>query len=455
MAQSFEESASSDLLWRHLRDHHGISKTDTAQRRALLADPSLFTVPAKITDHPSTPTESKLAPALAYHDVAIEHSGRGIQLTVNEQQCLISLCRDLMEHYELGHYPKSFWIRVSTALQEQTGRRYSWQSCRRRIAGYITKRKAYWAAYKLTNQEPDCDMNEDIADDVDSWMGSCDRKLGRPVRHEVALKVAEKPAEETPPLRVSVQQLIKYTRVSNWVESLPPPAEMEPIPTKFGIPSLSWCPPFSGHQSLSQSQSPSQSPRLNDISMYRQRPGAPRGIHLAPSNTPSHRDQPAEQHDISGNVANGLATERQEQAPRTGDETSAAYNNQGSQLPETSHNTQVSNKRPRDETDNDETALDRPIRRIRKDPPSHPSDGLPPSREITANGTKAVDSSVDNTFSKLWERVAPLFKDPILNQTPAAVKSESIMRDLFGEIGMALTKAFSRLKEDNDELAKI
>ncbi|KAF7586562.1 hypothetical protein BBP40_008661 [Aspergillus hancockii] len=358
-----------------------------------------------------------------------------------------------MEHYELGHYPKSFWIRVSTELQERTGRRYSWQSCRRRIAGYITKRKAYWAAYKLTNQEPECDMNEDIADDVDSWMGSCDRKLGRPVRHEVALKAAEKPpVEETPPLRVSVQQLIKYTRVSNWVESLPPPAEMDPLPTKFGIPSLSWCPPFTSHQSLSNSQSPSQSPRLNDISMYRQRPGAPRGIHLAPSNTPSHRDQPTEQQDVSGKVANGLATERPEHAPRTGDELSAAYN-QGSQLPETSHNTQVSNKRPRDNDDIEE--IDRPVRRLRQDPPTHPSGGLSPNHEITANGTKAIDSSVENTFSKLWERVAPLFKDPILNQSLAAVKSESIMRDLFGEIGMALTKAFSRLKEDNDEPAKI
>ncbi|GAB1191902.1 hypothetical protein APSETT444_001086 [Aspergillus pseudonomiae] len=424
MVQSLEESASSESLWRHLRDHHGISKTDSQRR--LLTDPS-FNIPARITDHPSTPTESKLASGLLYNDVAVEHSGRGIQLTVNEQQCLIS------------HYPKSFWIRISTALQEQTGRRYSWQSCRRRIIGYITKRKAYWAAYKY-NQIPECDIHSDVAEDIDSWMGSCDKKLGRPVRHEVALKAAEKP-EEAPPLRVSVQQLIKYTRVSNWVESLPPPAEMDPLPTKFGIPSLSWCPPFSSHQSLSHSQSPSQSPVLNEISMYRQRAGAPRGIHLAPSNTPSYRGQPTEQ----------------QERPKLPPLTNSAVQTQASPgaVPETSHNTQTSNKRPRDDDDDGDAARDHPARRLRQDEPSHPSGTVTLNQESAVNDIKAVDSSVENTFGKLWERVAPLFKDPVLAQGPAAMKSESIMRDLFSEIGTALTKAFTRMREDNDEPQKM
>ncbi|KAE8388311.1 hypothetical protein BDV23DRAFT_159472 [Aspergillus alliaceus] len=446
MAQSFEESASSDLLWRHLRDHHGIHKPDSPQRRALLADPS-FTVPAKITDNPSTPTESKIAPGL-YNDVAIEHSGRGIQLTVHEQQCLVSLCRDMMDHYELGHYPKSFWIRISAALQEQTGRRYSWQSCRRRISGYITKRKTYWASYKVNNL-PDCDMHSDIAYDVDSWMGSCDRKMGRPVRHEVALKAAEKP-EEAPPLRVSVQQLIKYTRVSQWVESLPPPSEMEPLPTKFGIPSSTWCLPFSGHQSLSHSQSPSQSPVLNGISMYRQRAGAPHGIHLAPSNTPSHRGQPTEQQNISGNQDKGVSTEAHGPSPYTNGPVQTL-----NPVLEASGNIQTNNKRPRDDDDNNNAALDRPARRLRQEEPSYPSATLSPNQEDTVNGLRAIDISVENTFSKLWERVAPLFKDPAVTQNPTAVKSESIMRDLFGEIGTALTKAFSRMREDIDEPEKI
>ncbi|EIT80062.1 hypothetical protein F9C07_895 [Aspergillus flavus] len=426
LVQSLEESASSESIWRHLRGHHGISKTS-------------FNVPARITDHPSTPTESKVTSGLLYNDVAVEHSGRGIQLTVNEQQCLISLCRNMMDHYELGHYPKSFWIRISAALQEQTGRRYSWQSCRRRIIGYITKRKAYWAAYKY-NHIPECDMHSEVADDVDSWMGSCDRKLGRPVRHEVALKAAEKP-EEAPPLRGSVQQLIKYTRVSNWVESLPPPAEMDPLPTKFGIPSLSWCPPFSSHQSFSHTQSPSQSPVLNEISMYRQRAGAPRGIHLAPSNTPSYRGQPTEQ----------------QERPKLSPLTNGAVQPQASPgvVPETSHNTQAGNKRPRDDDDNDDAAHDRPAHRLRQDEPSHPSATITLNQESALNGTTAVDSSVENTFGKLWERVAPLFKDPVLAQGPAALKSESIMRDLFSEIGTALTKAFTRMREDNDEPEKI
>ncbi|GAB1204216.1 hypothetical protein APSETT445_002865 [Aspergillus pseudonomiae] len=344
-----------------------------------------------------------------------------------------------MDHYELGHYPKSFWIRISTALQEQTGRRYSWQSCRRRIIGYITKRKAYWAAYKY-NQIPECDIHSDVAEDIDSWMGSCDKKLGRPVRHEVALKAAEKP-EEAPPLRVSVQQLIKYTRVSNWVESLPPPAEMDPLPTKFGIPSLSWCPPFSSHQSLSHSQSPSQSPVLNEISMYRQRAGAPRGIHLAPSNTPSYRGQPTEQ----------------QERPKLPPLTNSAVQTQASPgaVPETSHNTQTSNKRPRDDDDDGDAARDHPARRLRQDEPSHPSGTVTLNQESAVNDIKAVDSSVENTFGKLWERVAPLFKDPVLAQGPAAMKSESIMRDLFSEIGTALTKAFTRMREDNDEPQKM
>ncbi|KAE8356622.1 hypothetical protein BDV28DRAFT_126631 [Aspergillus coremiiformis] len=373
----------------------------------------------------------------------MEHSGRGIQLTVWEQQCLISLCRDMMDHYELGYYPKSFWLKVSAALQEQTGRRYSWQSCQRRIVGYIRKRKAFWASYKR-DHIPDCDMRTVVADEVDSWMGSCDRKFGRPVRQEVALEAAEK-AEEAPPLRIPVHHLIKYTRVSNWVESLPSPAEMEILP-KFGMPSSTWCRHFASHQS----QSPSQTPILNAISMDRQRVDAVRGIPLAASNTPSYRGQPPKPQDISGKLDNGLATEKQKTLPCT----TGAVQPQASPAPETSRNTQTSTKRPRDDG-NDDAALDRPARRLRQDETSYPSGALSPNHEGAVSSTKPVDTSVEYEFSNLWERVAPIFKDPILTQKVAAVKSESIMRDLFSEIGTALTKAFSRMTEDNDEPEKI
>ncbi|KAE8152435.1 hypothetical protein BDV25DRAFT_151129 [Aspergillus avenaceus] len=427
-----------DLMLQHLHEC-GLRRKDTPQNRTSLA------VPAKIPDQASTPTASK--PTL--DDTTIEpYHGRGIRLNVYEQQCLISICRDLMEHYELGHHPKSFWLQVSASLFQQTGRRYSWQSCRRRIAGYIEKRKAYWFAYKL-NQDPECDMHDDVADDLDSWMGSCDRRAGRPVRQEVAMKSVEKPEERNtsgPVQLVSMQQLIKYTRVANWVDSLPHPREMDSLPTKFGIPSLTWSSPFYNLQTLSYSQSPSQSPLQAEFPLNRQRPGAPRATQLPTSETPSYAGLPNGHPENSRKSANEVIVERPERAP-------SATQNRASYAQENPHNTQAGNKRPRDD-DHDNAAVEPPARRLRKDPTSQPTESISPNREDAANDAMAIDGSVENTFGKLWERVAPLFKDPALTSHPTAIKSESIMRDLFSEIGTALAKAFSRLREDNGEVAK-
>lgn len=60
-------------------------------------------------------------------------SGRGKQLTAQEVSALYDLCKALMNDGRFADQTKRFWREVAQAFERQTGRPYSWQSCRRRI----------------------------------------------------------------------------------------------------------------------------------------------------------------------------------------------------------------------------------------------------------------------------------------------------------------------------------
>ncbi|OOQ91618.1 hypothetical protein PEBR_08817 [Penicillium brasilianum] len=60
-------------------------------------------------------------------------SGRGKRLTALEESALLDLCKVRTKGGCFADQPKRFWREVSQAFEKETGRPYSWQSCRRRM----------------------------------------------------------------------------------------------------------------------------------------------------------------------------------------------------------------------------------------------------------------------------------------------------------------------------------
>lgn len=60
-------------------------------------------------------------------------SGRGKQLTARQEAVLIGLCEQQNIGGRYADEPKAFWRWIANTFTHQTGRDYSWQSCRRRM----------------------------------------------------------------------------------------------------------------------------------------------------------------------------------------------------------------------------------------------------------------------------------------------------------------------------------
>lgn len=61
-------------------------------------------------------------------------SGRGRPLTAQQEATLIALCMARTAGNPCANQTKQFWRSVAAALERETGRPYSWLSCRRRMA---------------------------------------------------------------------------------------------------------------------------------------------------------------------------------------------------------------------------------------------------------------------------------------------------------------------------------
>jgi hypothetical protein len=62
--------------------------------------------------------------------------GRGRQLTARQEAKLIELCEQQNLRGRYADEPKAFWRWISEHFKHQTGRDYSWQSCRRRMTKF-------------------------------------------------------------------------------------------------------------------------------------------------------------------------------------------------------------------------------------------------------------------------------------------------------------------------------
>jgi hypothetical protein len=82
-------------------------------------------IPTSTSAHAEQP-QSSTVPASA-------RSGRGRQLTARQEFTLVQLCEERNTGDRYAKKTKKFWCCVSDAFKHETGRPYSWQSCRRRI----------------------------------------------------------------------------------------------------------------------------------------------------------------------------------------------------------------------------------------------------------------------------------------------------------------------------------
>lgn len=75
---------------------------------------------------PEEPTDSPPAPP----------SGRGKQLSRFQEAALIRISKERQGINPFIKHRKAFWVGISELLEKETGRVYSWQSCRRRMVAW-------------------------------------------------------------------------------------------------------------------------------------------------------------------------------------------------------------------------------------------------------------------------------------------------------------------------------
>ncbi|PYH65443.1 uncharacterized protein BO88DRAFT_372421 [Aspergillus vadensis CBS 113365] len=343
---------------------------------------------------------------------SLPFAGRGRQLSVPEQVCLVNLCAASMNDDDAHNHPKSFWIKISNKLELQTGRRYSWQSCRRRIQTYISKRKAHWEAYANGDPYPGVDIDTEVWDLLTSWLVKYntprDVTAKAPLGAAVALptRVEPQPPQVPEPVRMVPEQGLvqistKIERVLVWLKSLPPLEDMEAMRTWTGY--------------------------VDPLADWMSRSKVRRERRLVFQKTKNGEEQPEFGTD-------GLT------------DPALAYLPQPHQPSVALHEPLQGTKRPREL---DDSFAERPAQRIRVDPGSHPS-GSPYAEEHADNAhlkRKLVESYFESTFGKLIDRLSARFRAQGAKQQDAPGSCEAIMRDLFKDVGVAVAKALVRMDE--------
>ena len=113
-------------------------------------------------------------------------SGRGKRLTVPEEEALVRITRQSMDDYDVEACQKRFWTLISKMLEIDTGRSYSWQSCRRRMTGNVASRLAHRSSVRSGLDPPKDDMHPMIAEKIDWWLDMVDAKNAKIKEQEEA-----------------------------------------------------------------------------------------------------------------------------------------------------------------------------------------------------------------------------------------------------------------------------
>ncbi len=340
-------------------------------------------------------------------EAAVSKKPRRGPLDINEQFALIKVCEKRAKYKEISEISSSkFWIGIEVALEREIGRRYSHYSCRRRINEFITQRAVNRDAIKNGSKPPFTLIDPKIISMLDTWKEMDEFK--EQLEKEKAL------SQLVGPQRAEVPQNNKLQRVADWVKSLPDP-EPQPLVTP---PSTN-----SSQTPVKQDEASSLWARYRKIEDYR---AIARSNHLRALN-------------------NDIVSSRQ------------LLSNIKEQLNSTLHDqrtppqTLTGVKRPREDDDaTPDRAAPRPRTQL-TDPESMTKPVLKQSpgnsHVLPHSDRNPVQNQIETVFGKFWDNMLPYFKERAMRDDLCITKSETIMHDLFKEVGAAMTRAFIKLEQ--------
>ncbi|KAL4782490.1 hypothetical protein BJX76DRAFT_288761 [Aspergillus varians] len=339
------------------------------------------------------------------NETAVSRKPKRGPLDINEQIALIKVCEKRAKYSEITEISSSkFWIGVEVALEREIGRRYSHASCRRRITDFIAQRTAYRNAIQNGTKPTFTPMDPHIGFMLDNWKEMDEFK--QQLQREKALSQLVGHDPEVP-------QTNKLQRVADWVKSLP-----DPEPHSLVTP-----PSTNSSQSLvKHDETTALWARYRKIEDYR---AMARSNHLRA-------------------LSNDLVSSRQ------------LLSNIKEQLNSTIHDPRALQaltgvKRPREDDDaSPDRAAPRPrtqltdsesmIKPVLKQSPGN-SHVLPRSEK------PPMQPAIEIVFGKFWESMLPYFKERAMKDGSCITNTESIMHELFKEVGIAMSRAFMKLEQ--------
>ena len=149
---------------------------------------------------------------------------RGLRLTSGEEMRLVKICRARMISCEASLYRRSSWVSVATLFTRESGRQYSWQSCKRRVSDYVAYMRACRAAFDAGLPLPSSRTykHESVCIEVDKWLDECDARVRKDkTRAEQLRDLREKTDRELEDRRSR-----NFKRVQEWIDNLEDPRDI-------------------------------------------------------------------------------------------------------------------------------------------------------------------------------------------------------------------------------------
>ncbi|KAL2812105.1 hypothetical protein BJX63DRAFT_263079 [Aspergillus granulosus] len=322
-------------------------------------------------------------------------------LDLNEQIALIKVCEKRAKYKEISEFTSAkFWIEIEVALEREIGRRYSHYSCRRRITEYIAQWGMCREAIKNNRPAPLQLINPQIRSMLDAWREMDELKEQLEKERALSRLVGHDP---------EVPQTNKLQRVAEWVKSLPDP-EPQPMftpPTTESSPSLAVKDEASLWAARYRKAEEDRFARSTQL----------RNMNLELSNS----------RQLLSNIKYQLST-LQDPNPMQ---------------------ILTGGKRPREDDTPPDRAAQRPRTQLTDPDPSRLVLKQSPgnSHVLLRSENVPAQPQIETVFAKFWDSMLPYFKERALKEGLSLTKSESIMHELFKEVGSAMTRAFMKLEQ--------
>lgn len=340
-------------------------------------------------------------------EAAVSKKPKRGPLDINEQFALIKVCEKRAKYKEIPEISSSkFWIEIEVALEREIGRRYSHYSCRRRINEFIAQRAVIRDAIKNGSKPPFTLIDPEIISMLDTWKEMDEFK--EQLEKEKAL------SQLVGPERTEVPQNNKLQRVADWVKSLPDP-EPQPLVTP---PSTN-----SSQTPVKQDEASALWARYRKIEDYR---AIARSNHLRTLN-----NDLVSSRQLLSNIKEQLNSSLHDQ--RTTPQTPT-----GVKRAREDDDTPPDRAAPRPRTQlTDPESMTKPI--LKQSPGN--------SHALSRPERNPVQNQIETVFGKFWDSMLPYFKERAMKDGLCITKSETIMHDLFKEVGVAMTRAFIKLEQ--------